>query len=101
MGVWGMAEKREPVGEPGIPGPRVAPSDAYVQGDLRATKGWRQPDKLSSPLYVVVPVFNAWRWKTRWKLASRAIKHFMESGAVVYVIEAAFGNREHSLDEVA
>src|ERR1043166_4450357 len=76
-------------------------SPALFQGDLRASKGWRQPDRVAEPLYAIVPIFNAWRWKSRWKHANRAIQHFMESGASVYVIEAAFGEREHAIDQVA
>jgi hypothetical protein len=77
------------------------PSPALFQGDRRRTKGWRTPDRIPEPLYAVVPIFNPYRWKSRWKLAARAIKHFMESGAIVYVVEAAFGQREFALDELA
>lgn len=74
--------------------------DLRVQGSDKITKGWTQPDRVAEPLYVIVPIFNASRWKARWKHAIRAIKHFVESGAVVYVVEAAFGQREHALLEV-
>lgn len=73
----------------------------FVQGDLRAHKGWRQPDRVAEPLYVIVTIFNAYRWKSRWKHAKRAIKHFVDSGAIVYVVEAAFGQREHAMEEFA
>lgn len=75
-------------------------SEAFFQGDLRQTKGWVQPDRVAEPLYCIVPIFNAFRWKSRWKHAARAIKHFTESGAVVYVVEAAFGEREHAMPEI-
>src|SRR6266699_3791173 len=51
------------------------------------------PDRISDPLHVIVPVFNCWRWKSRWKHTERALKHFVDSGAVVTLIEAAFGDR--------
>lgn len=52
------------------------------------------PDKVREPLYAIVPVFNPFRWKSRWKHTERAIKHFMDSGAVVVLVEAAFNRRE-------
>lgn len=51
-------------------------------------------DEVREPLYAIVPLFNPWRHKSRYKHTERAIKHFMDSGAVVILIEAAFGRRE-------
>lgn len=51
-------------------------------------------DHVREPLYAVVPVFNPWRWKSRWKHTDRAIKHFMDSGAVVILVEVGFNRRE-------
>ncbi len=51
-------------------------------------------DQVLEPLYAIVPVQNPWRWKSRWKHTERAIKHFMDSGAVVILVEAAFNRRE-------
>jgi hypothetical protein len=51
-------------------------------------------DIVREPLYCMVAVQNAWRWKSRYKHAARAIKHYMDSGAVVYLIEIAFNRRE-------
>jgi hypothetical protein len=51
-------------------------------------------DAVREPLYAIVPVFNPWRWKSRYKHTDRAIKHFMDSGAVVVVVEASFNRRE-------
>lgn len=52
-------------------------------------------DVVREPLHVVVPLQNAWRWRSRWKHVTRAIKHFMDSGAVITLVEAAFNRREH------
>ena len=52
------------------------------------------PDAVREPLYAIVPYFNPWRWKSREKHTTRAIKHFCESGAVVVLVEAAFNRRE-------
>src|SRR5215469_10156739 len=51
-------------------------------------------DPVREPLYAIVPVFNPWRHKSRWKHTERCVKHFVDSGAVVYLIEAGFNRRE-------
>jgi hypothetical protein len=51
-------------------------------------------DQVREPLYVIVPVFNPWRWKSRYKHTERAIKHFAGAGAVVVLVEIAFNRRE-------
>ena len=51
-------------------------------------------DKVREPLYVVVPYFNPWRWKSRVKHAQRALDHFHQSGATIVLVEAAFARRE-------
>lgn len=51
-------------------------------------------DKITEPLFAIVPYFNPWRWKTREKHTLRALKHFHDSGAVIILVEAAFGNRD-------
>jgi hypothetical protein len=51
-------------------------------------------DKVREPLFAIVPVYNPFRWKTRWKHTERAIKHFIDSGAVVIMVEAGFNRRE-------
>jgi hypothetical protein len=52
------------------------------------------PDRVTEPLYAIVPYFNPWRWKSREKHTARAVKHFQDSGAVVVLVEAAFNRRE-------
>jgi hypothetical protein len=51
-------------------------------------------DEVREPLYAIVPVQNAWRYKSRYKHTERAIKHFVDSGAVVVLVEVAFNRRE-------
>lgn len=53
-----------------------------------------KPDRLREPLYAIVPIQNPWRWRSRWVHTERAIKHFVDSGATVILIEAAFNRRE-------
>jgi hypothetical protein len=51
-------------------------------------------DVVREPLYAIVPVQNAWRYKSRYKHTERAIKHFADAGAVVVLVEVAFNRRE-------
>lgn len=51
-------------------------------------------DRVVEPLYAIVPVFNPWRWKSKYKHTDRALRHFMDSGAVVILVEAGFNRRE-------
>jgi len=55
---------------------------------------FRKPDQVREPLYAIVPLQNPWRWRSRWKHTERAIKHFIDAGAVVYLVEVAFNRRE-------
>jgi hypothetical protein len=56
-------------------------------------------DKVTEPLYVVVPYQNQWRWKSREKHTLRALKHFHDSGAVIILVEVAFNRREFAFAE--
>jgi hypothetical protein len=51
-------------------------------------------DHVNEPLWCIVPVHNPWRIKARWKHTDRAIKHFMDAGAVVVLVEVAFNRRD-------
>lgn len=62
-------------------------------------KGFLMPiliakDAVREPLWCVVPVHNPWRVKARWKHTDRAIKHFIDAGAVVVLVEVAHNRRE-------
>jgi len=54
-------------------------------------------DYVAQPLYVITPVFNPIRYKSRWKHYERFAKHCKDSGAVLVTVEAAFGERHHAL----
>jgi len=56
-----------------------------------------RPDRLAEPLYVICPVINAARFRTRWKLYQDFEKHVYESGAILYTVEVAFGDREFAV----
>jgi len=51
-------------------------------------------DAVREPLYVVVPLQNPWRFKSRYKHTERVIKHLMDVGAVVVLVEVAFNRRD-------
>jgi hypothetical protein len=51
-------------------------------------------DKIREPLFAILPVFNPFRFKSRWKHVERAIKHFTDAGVVLTVVEAGFNRRE-------
>lgn len=51
-------------------------------------------DHVKEPLYAIVPYFNPWRWKSREKHTTRALKHFHDSGCVIVLVEIAFNRRE-------
>jgi hypothetical protein len=58
-------------------------------------------DVVREPLYVITPLYNPARYKSRWKLYQRFANYITDAGAVLYTIEAAFGDREHALEGVA
>lgn len=52
-------------------------------------------DNVNEPLHCVVPLQNPWRWRSRWKHLDRTLKHLIDSGAVVTLVETAFNRRQH------
>src|ERR1043165_3880210 len=58
-----------------------------------------RPDRLSDPLYVITPIFNSTRYRSRWRLYEDFAKHIYESGAVLITVEAAFGSREFAVTQ--
>jgi len=53
-----------------------------------------RPDQVHDPLYVVVPIINSGRFRSRWKHFEDFAKHAEEAGAILYVVEVAFGARD-------
>lgn len=45
------------------------------------------PDRISAPLYVVTPVFNSRRFRSRWGLYETFARHVEDAGALLYTIE--------------
>lgn len=55
---------------------------------------FQRPDRIAEPLYVITPIFNPIRFRTRWKLYEDFQKHVEEAGAILYTVEVAFGDRD-------
>jgi hypothetical protein len=62
---------------------------------------YRVPDAVHAPLYVITPVMNAIRFKSRWKHYQRFAKHVKDAGGTLVTVEAAFGERDWALDDTA
>ncbi len=60
---------------------------------------FRRPDHITHPLYVVTPIFNPVRFRSRWKLYHDFEKMCADAGAILYTIELAFGDRQHVLTD--
>ena len=58
-------------------------------------------DNVKQPLYVITPIFNAQRYKRRWKLYRDFQKQVRDAGAILITVEAAFGERTYALDDHA
>jgi len=65
----------------------------------RHEQGAEQDDR--ADLYVLTSVFNAARYRSRWKLYEDFIKRVKESGAKSYVVEAAFHDREFVVKDLS
>jgi hypothetical protein len=58
---------------------------------------FQRPDHIADPLYVVTPVFNPVRFRSRWKLWEDFEKMCADAGAILYTVEVAFGERAHAI----
>lgn len=56
---------------------------------------FHRPDRIHSPLYVITPVFNSPRWRSRWKLYKDFEKYVLSSNeAFLITVECTFGERD-------
>lgn len=61
---------------------------------------FHRPDIVRQPLYVISPVFNPQRYRTRWKLYMDFCKYVLsQNEAILITIECSFGEREHVFKE--
>jgi hypothetical protein len=94
----------------GIGNPVGAVERAYPPGISRLTPPipsqlnyghHRRPHHRShpKPLYVVAVVSNPLRFKSRFKLYQRFAEHMSESGAILFTVEQAFGDRHFAVTD--
>jgi hypothetical protein len=58
---------------------------------------FQRPDFLKDILHVITPIFNSARYRSRWKLYEDFKMMVEASGAILYTVEIAFGDREFSI----
>lgn len=58
-----------------------------------------RPDALHAPLYVVTCVFNPNRYSMRWSLYHKFSHYIQQSGAILYTVEIAFGDRDFAVTD--
>jgi hypothetical protein len=56
-----------------------------------------QIQPVGAPLYVVTPVINPSRYRSRYALYRDFEKHITDAGAVLYTVEAAYGGRDFEI----
>jgi hypothetical protein len=54
---------------------------------------------IDAPLYVITPVINPSRYRSRYHLYRQFEKHITDAGAVLYTVEASFGEREFEVTQ--
>lgn len=54
---------------------------------------FHRSDIIKEPLYVISPIFNPQRFRSRWKNYSPFEKHVLDSGGKLVLIECSFGER--------
>jgi hypothetical protein len=65
---------------------------------LRSTF-FQRPDRIADPLYVITPIFNPVRFRSRWKLYQDFETMCQHSGVILYTAEVAFGDRRHAITQ--
>src|SRR5581483_2347339 len=60
---------------------------------------FQRPDRLHDPLYVIAPVFNSQRFRSRWRLYEDFARHVACAGAILYTVEVAFGDRDFAVTQ--
>jgi hypothetical protein len=68
--------------------------DAHLSNRHRHGTQLHREDGIDAPLYVITPIFNPQRYRTRWKHYNNFEKHILDSGAYLVTIECAFGERK-------
>lgn len=56
-------------------------------------------DQIHEPLYVITTIFNPIRFRSRWKLYQDFVHMVNQSGAILYICEVAYGERDFVITE--
>lgn len=54
-------------------------------------------DGITAPLYVLTPIFNPLRYRSRYSLYEEFAKNVEQAGGILYTVEIAFGDREFAV----
>jgi hypothetical protein len=52
---------------------------------------------VDAPLYVVAPIVNPSRYRSRYSLYRDFARYITDAGAILYTVEAAYGDRDHEV----
>lgn len=58
-----------------------------------------RPDRIADKLYVITPVFNGQRFRSRWSLYEKFRDHVEAAGAELWTVEVAFGDRAFAVTD--
>ena len=56
---------------------------------------------IEAQLYVVAPIINSSRYRSRYRLYREFAKYISDAGAILYTIEAAYGDRAFEITEAS
>ena len=56
---------------------------------------------VDAPLYVVIPIINPSRYRSRYGLYRDFAKYITDAGAVLYTVEAAYGDRDFEITDAS
>lgn len=81
--------------------PETVPNQyTHLPSDYHTPGQFHRPDTVDHKLYIITPVFNPQRYRSRWKLYLDFEKKILQSGeAHLVTIECAFGNRAFALTQ--
>ncbi len=60
---------------------------------------FQRPDRIHTPIYILTPVFNPIRYRSRWREHEDWKKRAEKSGAIFYEVEVAIGERDFVFTE--
>lgn len=77
----------------------IAATIGTERSDHMSPTLFSRPDRLHKKLYVICPIINATRARSRWRLFQDFERHVAQAGAQLLVVEVAFGDRDFVVTE--